>query len=109
MTTFDARLVWVIVAAVAVGTLLLRWSFIGLMAGRVPITLQRVLRFVPAAVLAALTIPAFLRPEGALDIDVGNHRLVAGSIAALIAWTTRNVLATITVGMAALWILDAIW
>jgi branched-subunit amino acid transport protein len=109
MTTFDARLIWIIVSAVALGTLLLRWSFIGLMAGRVPVTVQRVLRFVPAAVLAALTIPALLRPEGSPDVDLGNHRLVAGSIAALIAWRTRNVLATIAVGMAVLWILDAIW
>ena len=109
MTTFDADVIWVIVAAVAVGTLALRWSFIGLVAGRVPAPVQRVLRFVPAAVLAALTVPALLRVDGSLDLAFTNHRLVAGSIAALVAWRTRNVLATIATGMAGLWILDALW
>jgi branched-subunit amino acid transport protein len=109
MTTFDATLVWAVVAAVAAGTLALRWSFIGLLSGKVPAPVQRVLRFVPAAVLAALTIPALLRVDGSVDVAFGNHRLVAGSVAALIAWRTRNVLATITTGMAALWILDALW
>lgn len=109
MTTFDAGLVWVIVAAVAVGTLTLRWSFIGLVTGKVPPPVQRVLRFVPAAVLAALTVPALLRVDGSLDVAFTNHRLVAGSVAALVAWRSRNVLATIATGMATLWILDALW
>lgn len=110
MTTFSAPVVWVIVFAVAAGTLGLRWSFLGLAtrAGKVPLPLQRALRFVPAAVLAALTLPALLRPDGPFDITFDNHRLIAGSIAALVAWKTRNVLATIGVGMAVLWTLDAL-
>jgi len=109
VTTFDAPLIWVIVGVVAAGTLGLRWSFIGLVGGRVPAPVQRALRFVPAAVLAALTVPALLRLEGTIDVSLDNHRLIAGAVAGLIAWTTRNVLATIGVGMIVLWTLDALW
>lgn len=110
MTSYGAPVIWAIVGAAAVGTLLLRWSFIGLAAkaGKVPVPLQRALRFVPAAVLAALTIPALLRPDGTLDATIDNHRLLAGSLAALVAWRTRHVLATIVVGMIALWVLDTL-
>jgi branched-subunit amino acid transport protein len=38
----------------------------------------------------------------------GNGRLVAGAIAALVAWRTRNVFLTIAVGMAALWSAQAL-
>jgi branched-subunit amino acid transport protein len=40
-------------------------------------------------------------------VSLGNTRLVAGALAALVAWRTKNVLLTIGVGMAALWILQA--
>lgn len=110
MTSFGTRSIWLIVAATAVGTLLVRWSFIGLAAhaAKVPPPLQRALRFVPAAVLAAITVPVLLRPDGPLDVTFDNHRLIAGCIAALIAWRTRHVLATIVAGMAVLWTLDAL-
>lgn len=73
-----------------------------------PPTLWQALRFVPAAVLAALIAPEVLRPGGALDLSFGNVRLLAGVLAALVAWRTRNVLFTIAAGMVALWILQAL-
>ena len=69
---------------------------------------QRALRLVPPAVLSAIIFPELLRPAGTLDISPGNLRLVAGIIAAGVAWRTRNALLTIGVGMAALWILQAL-
>jgi branched-subunit amino acid transport protein len=38
-----------------------------------------------------------------------NFRLLAGLGGALVAWKTRNVLLTILVGMALLWILEAVF
>ncbi|MBF8282806.1 MAG: Branched-chain amino acid transport, partial [Anaerolineales bacterium] len=49
-----------------------------------------------------------LQPRGALDLSLGNARLLAGGLAMLVAWRTKNVLLTIAVGMGALWILQAI-
>ena len=73
-----------------------------------PLMVQRALRFVPPAVLSAIVFPELLMRDGALDISPGNARLMAGVVAGLVAWRTRNVILTIAVGMAALWILQAL-
>jgi len=71
-------------------------------------TARRALRFVPTAVLSAIIFPELFMPGGTLDISLGNERLLAGLLAAVVAWRTKNVLWTIVVGMAALWILQAL-
>ncbi len=58
---------------------------------RYPSSLGRALRFVPAAVLTAVVIPLFFYENGALEVSLGNERLLAGLVAALIAWRTRSV------------------
>jgi len=68
--------------------------------------LQQALRFVPVAVLSALIAPALFLPKGSLDLSVGNIRLIAGLLAILVAWRTKNILLTIVVGMACLLILQ---
>jgi branched-subunit amino acid transport protein len=69
---------------------------------------RRALRFVPPAVLSALIFPELLLPGGALNLSLGNPRLLAGALAALIAWRTKNMLLAIAVGMLALWFLQAV-
>lgn len=100
---------WTTIAIIGAGTYALRLSFIFLL-GRVefPPKAQHALRYVPAAVLSALVLPAFVRPEGAIDLSFGNLHLIAGVIAALVAWGTRNMLATLAAGMVALWLLQAV-
>ena len=61
------------------------------------------LRFVPIAALTALIWPDLLMPAGALDLSPANPRLLAGLIAALVAWRSQNIFLTIGVGMLALW------
>jgi branched-subunit amino acid transport protein len=72
-----------------------------------PPRLRQALRFVPAAVLSAISLPELLRPGGTLDLSTGNDRLLAGILATAVAWFTRNVLLTIGLGMVALWVLQA--
>ena len=100
---------WLTIVGAGVGTFALRLSFIALL-GRVEIPLfcRRVLRFVPAAVLTAFVIPLLFYENGALQVSIGNERLLAGLIAAIIAWRTRSVLFTLGGGMATLWTLQAI-
>jgi branched-subunit amino acid transport protein len=43
-----------------------------------------------------------LFPSGQLDVSLNNTRLLAGIIAALVAWWTKSILITIIAGMAAL-------
>jgi len=100
---------WLTIVAAGVVTFALRLSFIALL-GRVEISpfLRSALRFVPAAVLTAVVIPLLFYVDGALEISLGNERLLAGLVAALIAWRSRNVLFTLGGGMATLWVLQAI-
>ena len=94
-----------IVAGLLTG--LTRLSFIALL-GRVqtPPLLARALRYVPPAVLSAIIFPELVIRAGTLNVSFGNWRLIAGLIATVVAWRTRNVLLTIAVGMAALWALQ---
>lgn len=58
------------------------------------------LRYVPVAVLTAIVVPAILAPDGqTVLVGVGNAHLYAGIAAGVIAWRTRNLLATIGLGM----------
>ena len=100
---------WLTILGMGLVTYAIRLSLIALL-GRmdVPPLVRRGLRFVPPAVLSAIIFPELLRPSGALDLSLGNVRLLAGILATLVAWRTKNVLLTIAVGMAALWILMAI-
>ena len=75
---------------------------------QLPEGLLRALRYVPAAVLSAIIAPEMLMPGGALDLSLGNERLLAGLVAIVVAWRTRNVLLTVAAGMAALWLLLAL-
>lgn len=100
---------WLTLIAGGVITYAIRLSLI-LAWGRVtlPPALQRGLRFVPPAVLSAIIFPQILRPDGPLDLTLGNTRLLAGALAALVAWRTKSALLTIAAGMAALWILQMV-
>ena len=86
-----------------------RLSFIALL-GRVetPPLLARALRYVAPAVLSAIVFLALLVREGRVQLALGNARLLAGLLAAGVAWRTRSVLATIAAGMCGLWVLQAI-
>ncbi len=69
---------------------------------------NQALAYVPAAVLAALVLPALLRPEGVVDLSVDNLRLIAGLVAGAVAWYSRSVLLTLATGMGLLWLLQAL-
>jgi len=93
-----------IIVSMGIVTYAIRLSLIMLL-GRVevPPLMQRALRFVPPAVLSAIIFPELLRPGGTVNLSLGNPRLLAGTLAALIAWRTKNVLLAIILGMLALW------
>ena len=53
-------------------------------------------------------IPLLLYADGSLELSLGNERLLAGLVAALICWRTRSVPLTLIGGMATLWMLQAL-
>ena len=93
---------WLTIALASAGTFVLRAVFLVFADHLVdlPPLAQRVLRQIPPAVLAALVVPALLRPEG--HVDLWQPELLAGVVAALVSWRTRNVGLTLVVGMAIL-------
>jgi branched-subunit amino acid transport protein len=101
---------WLVVLGAAVGTYLVRVSFVVLF-GRideVPARVKRTLAFVPPAVLAALVFPELLLRDGTLAVSLGNERLLAGGVAAAVAWYTEDMFATVVAGMAALYALTLV-
>lgn len=105
----DATTLWAVVLVAGVGTFAFRLSFI-LLFGRldeIPPRLAFLLRFVPAAVLAALVGPAIVAPGG-VPLAVAPPRLLAGAVAVLVAWRTGSLFATIGVGMVTLWLVSAL-
>jgi len=99
---------WLAVALGGAGTFSMRASFL-LAAHRmadVPPLVQRILRQIPAAALASIVVPAFVRPDGRFSL--WTPELAAGALAALVAWRTRSSILTLVVGMVVLVALDAL-
>jgi branched-subunit amino acid transport protein len=95
--------IWPVMIIAGLLTFATRLSFILLFERiRMPEWFRRGLRFVPVAVLSAIILPELTSPNGSLFLSWRNPQLLAGAVAILVAWKTKNVLLTIAAGMAAL-------
>ncbi len=90
---------WLIVGMMAV-TFGVRYPSLALV-GRLqlPESAVRALRFVPVAVLTAITVPYMLYRDDGFALGLDNRYLVAGVVAILISWYTKNLLLTIALGL----------
>ena len=99
-----ASQIWLIIALLAIGTFLIRFSFIGLIGNRqLPEWVLRHLRYTPVAVLPGLFAPLVLWPDatgGALDAP----RLIAALVTILLGVFLKNTLVAIFGGAAALFL-----
>lgn len=99
----------VMLAAAALGTFLLRASFLALVpAEKLPRWAKRGLRYVPPAVLASLAVPAFAPGEWPPEGAAAMIRPAAALVALVVAWRAGNIFLTIGAGMATLWVLTAL-
>ena len=73
----------------------------------VPRAVARWLTYVPVGILTALIVPTLLIRDGRVQIGLGNHYLLAGLVAAAVAYKTRNVFLTVGVGLGAVMMLQA--
>lgn len=99
---------WVAIVLAGAGTYAMRASFL-VFAHRladVPPGVQRLLRQIPPAALAAIVVPALVRPDG--QVDLLQPRLLAGVVAGLVAWRTRNIALTLAVGIGLVMLIDAL-
>lgn len=99
--------IWLVMLIGGLITFGMRFSLIYLF-GRfeIPQTMRRALHYVPPAVLSAIIFPELLFRNNAFDPSFSNTRLIAGVVAILVAWFSKNTLVTILAGMAALLILQ---
>lgn len=92
---------WATAVAAGVGTYAIRasWLVAARHTLRLPGTVRRPLRMIPAAVLAALAVPGVLAPDGRVG---AGPELWAAVAAAVAGWRTGNVVVTLVVGMTVL-------
>lgn len=101
--------IWLVMIAGGLITFGMRFSLIYLF-GRfeVPQTMRRALHYVPPAVLSAIIFPELFLQDGILSLSFSNIRLVAGLVAIVVAWYSKNTFLTIIVGMVVLVILKLV-
>ena len=99
--------IWLVILLGGLVTFGMRLSLIYLF-GRleVPETMRKALHYVPPAVLSAIVFPELFIRDGALNVSLDNHRMLAGLVAVLVAWFSKNTMITILAGMIALFLLQ---
>jgi branched-subunit amino acid transport protein len=101
--------VWWVILAGGLITYAIRLSFIlALERLNVPGWFTRGLRYVPPAVLSAILVPELAGWNGRIDLTWNNPQLLAGALAALVAWRTKNVVLTLAVGLGC-FLLSNLW
>lgn len=90
--------VWIVILSLAVGTFLIRFSFLGLVGNRpLPAWALRHLRYAPVAVIPGLVAPLVLWPP-ATGGDPDLPRLLAALATLVVGLWLKNVLAAIAAG-----------
>ncbi|MCA1692189.1 MAG: AzlD domain-containing protein [Acidimicrobiales bacterium] len=100
--------IWSVILISGAGTYAMRASFLAAAhrLERVPPAVARLLRQIPPAALAAIVLPAVVRPEG--DLDLTHPRLLAAVLAGIVAWRTQNVGLTLVAGVGILVLLQSV-
>jgi len=84
--------IWLIIDLMAIGTFAIRYSFLGIIGSRrIPVLIERMLRFTPVAVLPGMVAPLVLWPTDAIN-GVTMVHLSAAFAALLAAYITRKVI-----------------
>lgn len=93
---------WIVIAGLAVGSFVLRFTFLGLVGDRpLPAWLMRHLRYTAVAILPALTAPLVVWPA-ATDGQTDPARLAAAIVTLAVGYVTRNLYAALAAGAAVL-------
>ena len=96
------------VLTVGVVTYAMRAGLILVLAdAELPSSLLRALRYVAPAVLAALSVSLIADPD-APNRGISFAEVAGLLVAVPVAWKTRNLIATLTVGMAVFWLTLAV-
>jgi branched chain amino acid efflux pump len=108
MTNWPDPAIWGIIAALGIGTYVIRFSFLGLLGNRAfPACVLRHLRYTAVTILPALITPMVLWPE-ATGGQIDPARLAAAAAAIAGGYLTRNAIVAILCGMTTLYLVQII-
>ena len=94
---------WLAIIGLAIGTFAIRYSFIGLLAGKkLPPRFERALQLAVPAIFAALVVPLILLHAGEFNWPIRWPHVVAASVTALYAGWRGGMLISLVIGMATL-------
>lgn len=103
---FDPTEIWIVIIGLAIGTFLIRYSFLGLLGNReLPDWFLRHLRYVGVAVLPGLIAPLILWPEatgGSPDLA----RILATIAAVTIGIWKKSVIGAVVLGFGTLYLVQ---
>jgi branched-subunit amino acid transport protein len=96
---------WLIIFALAVGTLAIRLSIIAV-SKRVKISLRHkeLFTFIPAAILPALVAPMVFYHQGHVSWMLNKERLVILVLATAVSYFTKSMMTTVFFGLAILFV-----
>ena len=101
--SYSATEIWVLIAAMAVGTFLIRFSFLGLIGDRpLPPIILRLLRYTPAAVIPGMVAPLVLWPP-ATGGEPDLARLLAALVTLIVGVRTKQLIWAFAAGAATLY------
>lgn len=102
----DRDYFWGIVFCLAIGTLAIRFSIIAISARmRISERWKELFSYIPAAILPAFIAPAAFFHQGQVAWAHGKERLVVLVFATGLCYITRSTLATVALGLVALYLI----
>jgi branched-subunit amino acid transport protein len=94
---------WLAIIGLAIGTFAIRYSFIGLLAGKkLPPRFERALQLAVPAIFAALVVPLILFQGNQLNLTLRWPHAVAAIITGIYAWWRGGMLLSLVIGMVSL-------
>ncbi len=95
--SYAAPEIWAIIAAIGLGTYVMRFSFLGLIGDRsLPPLILRLLRYTPVAVIPGLVAPLIVSPDTGAD----PARVAAAVATVAVGWWSRSLLGAFVAGIA---------
>ena len=94
---------WLAIIGLSIGTFAIRYSFIGLLAGKkLPPRFERALQLAVPAIFAALVVPLILLQAGEFNMPARWPHIVAALVTGVYAWWRGGMLIPLVIGMAML-------
>ncbi|MBN9111316.1 MAG: AzlD domain-containing protein [Pseudonocardia sp.] len=92
-----------VLAAIGVGTYLMRAAFLATAGARPPAAVARLLQYVGPAVLAAIALPALVAPHGRIALEATVPALLAALVAGVVWRFTRSLPLALFGGLVVAW------